>query len=147
MISITRNIFKVCSRGMVASKLSQALTHPFKFNGTVPSKIGTYKNLNFHSSAKFLEETTTAPKPIFLDEHEVMERVLSVVKNFEKVDPIKVSIEAKFKDDLGLDSLDTVEVVMAIEDEFGIVIPDDEADNMKTIKDAVAFIASHPNSH
>ena len=48
------------------------------------------------------------------------ERVLSVVKNFDQVDPTKVNPETKFTDDLGLDSLDVVEVVMAIEDEFAI---------------------------
>ena len=51
---------------------------------------------------------------------------------------------ATFKEDLGLDSLDAVEVVMAIEDEFTIEIPDSEADKILSIADAVAYIISHP---
>lgn len=61
-----------------------------------------------------------------------------------QVDPIKVTDSAKFKDDLSLDSLDAVEVVMAIEDEFTIEIPDSEADKILSISDAVAYIISHP---
>ena len=72
------------------------------------------------------------------------ERILTVVKNFDQVDPAKVSPETKFADDLGLDSLDIVEVVMAIEDEFAIEIPDAEADKIVSISDAVEYISSHP---
>jgi NADH dehydrogenase (ubiquinone) 1 alpha/beta subcomplex 1 len=67
-----------------------------------------------------------------------------VVKNFDQVDPSKVSPETKFSEDLGLDSLDVVEVVMAIEDEFAIEIPDQEADKITSIADAIEYIASHP---
>lgn len=56
----------------------------------------------------------------------------------------KVSPSAKFKEDLDLDSLDAVEVVMAIEEEFSIEIPDSEADKILSIPDAIAYIVSHP---
>ncbi len=56
----------------------------------------------------------------------------------------KVTPSAKFKDDLDLDSLDAVEVVMALEEEFCIEIPDSEADKILSIPDAVAYISSHP---
>lgn len=69
---------------------------------------------------------------------------MSVVKNFDQVDPTKVTPDTKFTEDLGLDSLDIVEVVMAIEDEFAIEIPDQEADKIVSIKDAVEYISSHP---
>ena len=72
------------------------------------------------------------------------ERILNVVKNFDQVDPAKVTPETKFADDLGLDSLDIVEVVMAIEDEFAIEIPDQESDKIKSIAEAVEFISTHP---
>jgi len=79
-----------------------------------------------------------------LPENEVAERIMSVVKNFDQVDPTKVSPKTKFADDLGLDSLDVVEVVMAIEDEFAIEIPDTEADAIASIADAVEYISKHP---
>ena len=57
---------------------------------------------------------------------------------------IKVTGAARFKEDLDLDSLDAVEVVMAIEEEFNIEIPDSEADKILSIADAVAFVSGHP---
>mmetsp|Transcript_27653 Transcript_27653/g.36284 ORF Transcript_27653/g.36284 Transcript_27653/m.36284 type:complete len:139 (+) Transcript_27653:56-472(+) len=80
----------------------------------------------------------------FLDKGEVTERILAVVKNFEKVEPGKVTPTSHFKEDLGLDSLDAVEVVMAVEEEFAIEIPDAEADKILSVEDAINFIASHP---
>ena len=79
-----------------------------------------------------------------MDTAEVTDRILSVVKNFDQVDASKVTPETKFTVDLGLDSLDIVEVVMAIEDEFAIEIPDQEADKISSIADAIAYITSHP---
>jgi NADH dehydrogenase (ubiquinone) 1 alpha/beta subcomplex 1 len=67
-----------------------------------------------------------------------------VVKNFDKVDPTKVTATSKFSEDLGLDSLDAVEMVMAIEDEFAIEIPDAEADRIASVSDAVEYVAGHP---
>ena len=55
-----------------------------------------------------------------------------------------MSATAKFKEDLDLDSLDAVEVVMAIEEEFSIEIPDSEADKILSIPDAIAYIVNHP---
>jgi NADH dehydrogenase (ubiquinone) 1 alpha/beta subcomplex 1 len=60
------------------------------------------------------------------------------------VDATKVSPNARFKEDLDLDSLDAVEVVMAIEEEFAIEIPDSEADKILSIADAIAYVSSHP---
>mmetsp|Transcript_17054 Transcript_17054/g.39961 ORF Transcript_17054/g.39961 Transcript_17054/m.39961 type:complete len:137 (+) Transcript_17054:82-492(+) len=82
----------------------------------------------------------------FLDAADVMERVMMVVSNFEKVDNAKVSKEAKFKEDLDLDSLDAVEIVMAIEEEFCIEIPDAESDKILSVADAVEYITSHPQA-
>jgi NADH dehydrogenase (ubiquinone) 1 alpha/beta subcomplex 1 len=79
-----------------------------------------------------------------LDAAEVTERIIAVVKKFDQIDSSKVTPETKFATDLGLDSLDIVEVVMAIEDEFAIEIPDQEADKILSIADAVSYISTHP---
>lgn len=55
-------------------------------------------------------------------------------------------MNAHFQNDLGLDSLDTVEIVMALEEEFGFEIPDNEADKISSVNLAVDFIASHPQA-
>ncbi|KAL6619339.1 hypothetical protein ACP70R_034478 [Stipagrostis hirtigluma subsp. patula] len=95
---------------------------------------------------RLLSSTTEETKGSFLDKGEVADRVVSVVKNFQKVEPAKVTPNAHFQKDLGLDSLDTVEIVMAFEEEFGFEIPDNEAEKIDSIKTAVDFIASHPQA-
>jgi acyl carrier protein len=73
---------------------------------------------------------------------DVAERVKKIVIEHLGVEESKVSENASFIDDLGADSLDTVELVMAFEEEFGCEIPDDAAENILTIKDAITFIDS-----
>ena len=82
----------------------------------------------------------------FLARDDVVERVVGVVKTFDKVDATKVTEKSHFADDLGLDSLDFVEVQMALETEFAIEIPDQEADNIVSCGHAIDFIASHPQA-
>ena len=72
--------------------------------------------------------------------NDIAERVKKIVIEHLGVDEAKVSDESSFIDDLGADSLDTVELVMAFEEEFGCEIPDDAAEKIVTVKDAVAFI-------
>ena len=71
------------------------------------------------------------------------ERVKQIVAEQLGVDEAQVTAEASFMDDLGADSLDTVELVMALEEEFGCEIPDDAAEKIVTVKDAVNFIQEH----
>jgi len=71
---------------------------------------------------------------------DIAERVKKIVVEHLSVDGDKVKTEASFIDDLGADSLDTVELVMAFEEEFGIEIPDDAAETIQTVGDAVKFI-------
>lgn len=71
---------------------------------------------------------------------EISERVKKIVVENLGVEADNVSEAASFIDDLGADSLDTVELVMAFEEEFGIEIPDDAAETILTVADAVKFI-------
>jgi acyl carrier protein len=71
---------------------------------------------------------------------DVAERVKKIVVEHLNVDAEKVSDGASFIEDLGADSLDTVELVMAFEEEFGIEIPDDAAESIVTVGDAIKFI-------
>ncbi len=77
---------------------------------------------------------------------DVAERVKKIVVEHLGVDESKVTENASFIDDLGADSLDTVELVMAFEEEFGCEIPDDAAEKIMTVKDAVQFIESTSGS-
>ena len=74
---------------------------------------------------------------------EVKEKVKKIIVDHLGVDVAKVTDEASFIDDLGADSLDTVELVMAFEEEFGAEISDSEAEKILTVGDAVKFIESN----
>jgi acyl carrier protein len=71
------------------------------------------------------------------------ERVKKIVVEHLGVDDAKVTENASFVDDLGADSLDTVELVMAFEEEFGCEIPDEAAEKILTIQDAINYIDQH----
>ena len=77
------------------------------------------------------------------DKINVLEKVTKIVVDNLGVDAEKVTANASFIDDLGADSLDTVELVMAFEEEFGCEIPDDEAEKLLTVGDAVKYIETH----
>ena len=70
------------------------------------------------------------------------EQVKKIVVDHLGIDESKVALDSKFIDDLGADSLDTVELVMAFEEKFGIEIPDDAAETILTVNDAINFINS-----
>ena len=74
---------------------------------------------------------------------ETADRVKKIVVEHLGVDAEKVNEESSFIDDLGADSLDIVELVMAFEEEFSVEIPDDAAEKISTVKDAIAFIDSN----
>jgi len=73
----------------------------------------------------------------------IEERVKKVIEEQLSVNQDQITREASFIDDLGADSLDTVELVMALEEEFGIEIPDDEAEKITKVGEAIAYVESH----
>lgn len=75
----------------------------------------------------------------------IQDRVIDIVVEQLRLDRSKVKPESKFVDDLGADSLDTVELVMALEDEFDIEIPDDQAEKITTVQEAITFVSNHQN--
>jgi acyl carrier protein len=76
-----------------------------------------------------------------MTEQEIFDKVQSIVIEQLGVEKVNVTHEANFANDLGADSLDTVELVMAIEEQFNIEIPDEEAEKIATLKEAIAFIS------
>ena len=76
---------------------------------------------------------------------DVAEKVKAIVVEHLGVEADKVTDTASFIDDLGADSLDNVELVMAFEEEFGVEIPDDAAEKIVTLKDAVTYLSANSN--
>lgn len=75
----------------------------------------------------------------------VFEQVQEIVAEKLGIEKSKITMEASFIDDLGADSLDTVELIMKMEEVFGISIPDEEAEKLKTVGDVVNFLESKLN--
>jgi acyl carrier protein len=73
-------------------------------------------------------------------------KVKEIIINELGVDAEKVTAEASFVEDLGADSLDTVELVMAFEEEFGMEIPDEEAEKLRTVGDAINYIKANASN-
>ena len=74
---------------------------------------------------------------------DVESKVKEIIMNKLGVEASQVTPEASFTNDLGADSLDTVELVMALEEGFGLEIPDEEAEKIATVKDAIKYIEDH----
>ena len=76
------------------------------------------------------------------DQKTIEQRVKEIIVNQLNVNEEQITPTASFLDDLGADSLDTVELIMAFEEEFGVEISDDEAEKIKKVRDAVEYIGS-----
>ena len=74
---------------------------------------------------------------------DIAKRVKEIVAEQLGVEEAQVLTESSFMDDLGADSLDTVELVMALEEEFDIEIPDEDAEKIQTVNDAIEYITDH----
>jgi acyl carrier protein len=86
------------------------------------------------------QQSLSCPYPRIFSMSDVAERVKKIVVEHLGVEEDKVTENASFIDDLGADSLDTVELVMAFEEEFGCEIPDDAAEKILTVKDAIDYL-------
>lgn len=78
-----------------------------------------------------------------MTEQEIQEQVFELVADKLSVEPSQITMEANFTTDLGADSLDTVELMMAFENQFDMTIPDEEVRSIKTVGDAVEYIKNH----
>jgi len=76
-------------------------------------------------------------------EKSVEQKVFDIIVEQLKVSPEEVTLEASFIEDLGADSLDLVELIMAMEEEFGLEISDEDAEKIQTVQDAVDYITEH----
>jgi len=74
---------------------------------------------------------------------DTLEKITEVIADKLGVEPSKITPEARFVEDLGADSLDTVELVMQLEDEFNLEIPDEEAEKLTTVESVVEYINKH----
>lgn len=77
------------------------------------------------------------------DEQNILDRVIRIVADKLNVSADQITADSTFADDLGADSLDVVELLMALEDEFQLTIEEDEAENIEAVRDVVRYIQDH----
>lgn len=81
-----------------------------------------------------------------MSEKSIEEKVKDIIVEQLQVTPEQVTISASFTEDLGADSLDTVELVMAFEEEFGVSVPDEDSESLKTVGDVIKYIEEKSQS-
>jgi acyl carrier protein len=108
-----------------------------KLNAT---KEATHRVKSNHSN----NQLSAAPdEEIAMSQDEIFEKVKKIVADHLEVNESEIKAESHYVDDLGADSLDTVELVMALEEEFDTEIPDEDAEKILTVQDTVDYIRSH----
>ncbi|XP_061716742.1 acyl carrier protein, mitochondrial isoform X1 [Cydia pomonella] len=109
---------------------------------TVKTAVNLYNNkylqngVQSHRMQPYSSGAQTKPSP-----KEIEERVMKVCQAYDKLTQAKLNVNCHFMNDLGLDSLDHVEIIMAMEDEFGFEIPDGDAERLVRPKDIIQYIA------
>jgi acyl carrier protein len=119
------------------SKISEIVEHKIR---SVDNKLTIY--FVFRFKVFFFVAYNSLKK---LEMSEIKTKVISIIVDKLGVEESEVTNEASFTNDLGADSLDTVELIMEFEKEFNIAIPDDQAENIQTVGDAVTYIEEHKN--
>ncbi|QLG71649.1 hypothetical protein HG535_0B06950 [Zygotorulaspora mrakii] len=119
---------------------------------TVTPVVSTFRTASSSLAGRRICTRFVTPVRLYssesVDKNEITTRVIDVIKAFDKTAASKeVSPQTAFHKDLGLDSLDTVELLVAIEEEFDIEIPDKVADELKSVGETVEYIASNPEAH
>ncbi|KAG8081153.1 hypothetical protein GUJ93_ZPchr0007g6185 [Zizania palustris] len=137
---------------MAAAALRPAILRHIRLCPSPPAAAAAYSHP--HAMARWLVRPMSS-HDAHLTRDEVVDRLVDVLKSHPRSTPRRrrllllvgwwqVNPEAHFEKDLGLDSLDTVEVVMAIEEEFKLEIPDQEANKIDSLPLAVEYVANHP---
>lgn len=80
-----------------------------------------------------------------MSEEEIFNKIQDLIADNFSIDKDKITMNTNFKEDLDADSIDLVEFILQLEDEFGSEIPDEEAEKINTVSDAVAYIKAHQN--
>ncbi|CDO54422.1 hypothetical protein DUD61_001961 [Geotrichum candidum] len=137
-----RSLARVASaslRRTIATRVSQSA-----FRSSIPS-ASLSQRLILSQQQSQVRFYSAGPAP--LTNAFVLERITALLSNYDKVpENFELKPETSFTTDLGLDSLDVVEVILAVEEEFSIEIPDHEADSLKTIGQTVEYILQQPDA-
>ncbi|XP_071107338.1 acyl carrier protein, mitochondrial-like isoform X2 [Haliotis cracherodii] len=127
-VSLRTTLPRVSAIALLHNTQSRCMHTPALLSNVTLTKVGV-NVINFSTAT-----TITSVE-------EIQQRVLNVCKLYDKINAEKLSLESHFMNDLGLDSLDQVEIIMAMEDEFGFEIPDADSERLMRPRDIVQYIA------
>ncbi|OWB58878.1 oxidoreductase activity protein [[Candida] boidinii] len=115
--------------------VSNLVSNQFRKNNVIKPLSLSLNNIRFYSHAPPLTKEI------------ITERIIELLESYSKIkEDANISMTTSFSKDLGLDSFDTVEIIMEMENEFSIIIPDHEADEIKTVGQAVEYIVSQDDA-
>ena len=134
----------ICNQARSLSVLSVLTNSKHGDISTVSgTKYGSIKTSQLLTRDKFIQQVRAFGGDYPVDFQMIKDRVLLVLKLYDKIDPEKLTVDSHFINDLGLDSLDHVEIIMAMEDEFGFEIPDDFGEKLLTPAKIIQYVADH----
>lgn len=125
----------------MASVLMSNLDRPAALLRRQPDAPGV--GVYFRPSSPPLAPRTTQIRGHTMNDNVTFERLQDIIAETLKVDKERVTAEASFQDDLKADSLDLVELIMAFEDEYGVEIPDEDAQKIRTVGQALEYVQAH----
>ncbi len=137
----SRKMFRLVTRTRPSVTRNPLVRTPYRVYTTAPKQHYPPEE----EANRIFEEARKYWTPQLLNPEDVQRRVVAVVKAFEKVDhPEKVTPQSHFQKDLGLDSLDTIDLLMEMEDEFVVEVPDLELEKIRSISEAISYFSTHP---
>ncbi|GMG22457.1 unnamed protein product [Ambrosiozyma monospora] len=139
--SLRRAASTQLKRAIVSRSVSTIVTPSLSYNRLQQRQQHNQYQRSLTNQVRFYSAVPELTKDI------IKERIIELLESYNKVKPgTEITEKSSFTKDLGLDSFDTVEVVMELEYEFSIIIPDHEADEIKTVGQAIEFIANQPDA-
>ncbi|XP_021358773.1 acyl carrier protein, mitochondrial-like isoform X2 [Mizuhopecten yessoensis] len=136
-VRLAVSLNRLCLRSQICKLTTAAYSHKYHW------RISTNSNTQSILSNTKIAATTLryCSSRVSITKEEIQERVLNVIQAYDSINADKLELNSHFMNDLGLDSLDHVEIIMAVEDEFGFEIPDVDSERLLTPQDIIRYVA------
>jgi len=142
---INANVKRYYSSGVQLRTIATRMTFPILSSSSSSCRITAVAGVNISKDLLVTQRGYCSKGPLTMAV--INDRVIHVIRSYDKVDAEKLEVNSHFIKDLGLDSLDHVELIMAMEDEFGFEIPDGDAEKLLRPNDIIKYIADKEDVH
>ncbi|OWF47814.1 acyl carrier protein, mitochondrial-like isoform X1 [Mizuhopecten yessoensis] len=138
-VRLAVSLNRLCLRSQICKLTTAAYSHKYHWRISTNSNTQSILSNTKVNSFPLVRTYGKSGPPLTLKLIE--ERILLTLKLYDKINPEKLELNSHFMNDLGLDSLDHVEIIMAVEDEFGFEIPDVDSERLLTPQDIIRYVA------